>query len=263
MVFVKTAEEVKEIEDLLAKGQFTTESVTIEFRTTKEFVRSVLAPCFEPADEPIAFANVSRWQSAFCGEFDCGIVSVRCRYKGQEGSAMLLLVTSGDTPNAIGREMWGCAEKGGTAQLYFDGQRAYAYSARNGTRLIEINAEFGPDLGPQPMMENLTFELKAQPHTTGRGLQNDVIMSALLSKETYQVYREGTGSLTFRGTVFDPLDEIPIVSVGKTYYNEGEWLWTTSFFDELPDRQAYMPFIYGQKYDDLRHFNRPTRFAKG
>ena len=66
MSFVKTAEQVREIEDLMARGQFTTESVTVEFTTTKEFVRSVLAPCFEPADEPIAYANVSRWQSALC-----------------------------------------------------------------------------------------------------------------------------------------------------------------------------------------------------
>jgi acetoacetate decarboxylase len=262
MVFVRSAQEIKEIEDLLAEGRFTTESVTVDFTTTREFARSVLAPCFEVPDEPTGYANVSRWQSAYCGEFDCGIVAMRCKYKGQDGAVMLLLVTSGDTPNAVGREMWGCAEKGGTACIYFDGADSYSYSARNGTRLIEIDAKFGPDRGPQPPATNMTFELKAQIHTLGRGLQHPVIISGLLSKENYRAYREGTATLKFNGNAFDPLNEIPVVSVGTAYYAEGEWIWTTDFWEELPDTDAYKPFIFGQKYDDLRLFHRPMRHAQ-
>ena len=46
MGFVKTPEEVKEIQALLSKGRFTVESVSIEFETTFEFLRKVLPPCF-------------------------------------------------------------------------------------------------------------------------------------------------------------------------------------------------------------------------
>ena len=259
MGFVKTAAEVAEIEELLSKGQFTTESLTIEFRTSQEFVRSVLAPCFEPADEPIAYANVSHWQSALCGEFDCGIVYLKCRYKKFEGTTMLTLFVSGDTPVTIGREMWGEGKKTGTAQLFFDGHEAYGYAERNGVRLIEINAELGPDLGPS-RAENLDFELKAQPHTTGRGFQNDVVLSCLKTDESYRVNREGTGKLKFAGTKFDPLDTIPIASVGKAYYSEGASCWTVPWFDVLANQDAYKPYIYGQNYDDFRYFARPARF---
>ena len=260
MSFVKTAEQVREIEDLMARGQFTTESVTVEFTTTKEFVRSVLAPCFEPADEPIAYANVSRWQSALCGEFDCGIIYLKCKYGEREGTTMLTLFVSGDSPVTIGRELWGEGKKLGTAQLYFDGQQAYGYSERNGVRLIEINAEFGPDLGPSKSTGLLDFELKAQPHPSGRGFQNGVNLVCLEIEEDYRVTREGTATLKLAGSQFDPLDTIPIVSVGKAYYAEGGSCWTVPFVHELENPDAYKPFIYGQKYDDFRLFPKAARF---
>ncbi|AFL50320.1 acetoacetate decarboxylase [Sinorhizobium fredii] len=260
MSFVKTAEQVKEIEDLMARGQFTTESVTVEFTTTKEFVRSVLAPCFEPADEPIAYANVSRWQSALCGEFDCGIIYLKCKYGEHEGTTMLTLFVSGDSPVTIGRELWGEGKKLGTAQLYFDGQQAYGYSERNGVRLIEINAEFGPDLGPTKSNNSLDFELKAQPHPSGRGFQNGVNLVCLQIEEDYRVTREGTATLKLAGSPFDPLDTIPVVSVGKAYYAEGASCWTVPFVHELENPDAYKPFIFGQKYDDFRLFPKAARF---
>lgn len=261
MGFVKTAEEVKEIQRLLADGKFTTEGVTIEFETTPEFVRSVLAPCFEPAGQPIAYANISRWQSAMCGEFECAIVFLKCRYKEHEGTTMLWIVVSGDMPVTIGREMWGEPKKTGSAQVYMDGHEFYGYAERNGKRLIEISAEFGENIGPV-VYQSLDFELKATPHVSGYGLQDDVVLTCMKNTENYSVRREGSGQLKFSGTEMDPLDSIPVVSVGKAYYSQGESSWIVPWFDTLPDRDAYLPFIYGQKYDDFRLFPQVARFKK-
>ncbi|MDT4875909.1 hypothetical protein FQZ97_1113130 [compost metagenome] len=52
------------------------------------------------------------------------------------------------------------------------------------------------------------------------------------------------------------------MSVGEAFYAEGASSWTVPWFDELPDRDAYVPFIYGQKYDDFRFFAKPKRFAE-
>ncbi|MFL1526261.1 acetoacetate decarboxylase family protein [Pseudomonas sp. O230] len=259
MSFVKTPQEVKEIEALLAGGRFTTESVSVEFQTTFEFLRAVLPPCFELPDEPTAIANVSRWQSAMCGEFDCGMILLNCKYKGQAGTTMLALYVSNDMPVSIGREMWGEGKKTANCQLYFDGDDAYGYAERNGVRLIEISAEFGPDMGPMST-SNLDFEIKAQPHVTGIGLQNDVVLNCMKTEENYRVTRSGTATLKLAGSVMDPLDTIPVVSVGAAFYAEGESSWTVPWFDELPDRDAYVPFIYGQKYDDFRFFPKAKRF---
>lgn len=261
MGFVKTPEEVKEIQALLSKGRFTVESVSIEFETTFEFLRKVLPPCFELPEKPTAIANVSRWQSALCGEFDCGVIYLNCRYKEFSGTTMLTLFVSGDMPVTIGREMWGEGKKLASSQLYFDGKDAYGYTERNGVRLIEIDAEFGPDLGPLET-SNYDFEIKAQPHVTGIGLQNDVVLNCMKTEESYRVTRVGKGTLKLTGTPMDPLETIPVVSVGEAFYAEGASSWTVPWFDELPDRDAYVPYIYGQKYDDFRFFAKPKRFAE-
>jgi len=257
--YVKTPAEIAAIEELLSKGQFTIENLAIEFETTREFARHVLAPCFELADQPTGFVSVNRWQSALCGEFQGGIVGLNCKYKGQDGYTMLTLFIDNDMPVSIGREMWGEGKKRGFSELYVDGANAYGYTERNGTRLIQIEAEFGPEMGPQKV-QNRDFELKAQPHTTGRGLQNNVVLSNFLTDEQYSSYREGTGTLKLQGTPWDPLDTVPVVSVGKAYLMSGQANWVVDSWDELPDPAAYVPYIYGQKYDDFTLFPQPKRF---
>lgn len=261
MGFVKTAAEVAEMEELFSKGQFTTESITVEFETTNEFLREVLPPCFDLPEKPICYANVSQWQSALCGEFDCGIIYLGCSYKGVEGTTMLTLFVSGDMPVTIGREMWGEGKKTGTARLYRDGNEVYGYCERNGVRLIEVEAILGPDLGPQKR-EMFDWELKAQPHTTGFGFQNEVVISCLNVAEDFHVTREGTGTLKLAGTDMDPLHTIPVVSVGAVSYGEGACCWTIPSWEVLKDDVDYRPWFYGQKYDDFRYFHQPKRFSK-
>ncbi|RMR46714.1 hypothetical protein ALP86_04285 [Pseudomonas amygdali pv. mori] len=49
-----------------------------------------------------------------CGEFDCVIVFLKCRYKEHEATTMLWIIVSGDIPVTIGREMWGEPKTGTT-----------------------------------------------------------------------------------------------------------------------------------------------------
>ncbi|NWE13652.1 acetoacetate decarboxylase family protein [Pseudomonas yamanorum] len=261
MSFVKTKEELQEIQRILSEGRCTIEALSIEFETTFEFLRAVLPPCFDLPETPTAIASVSRWQSELCGEFDCGIISLKCRYKELEGTTMLVLIVSGDMPVTIGREMWGEAKKTGIAQVYLDGHEAYGFCERNGARLIEIEAEFGENLGPSSS-EAYDFEIKAVPHSSGYGLQHEPILNCMKNQENLRVKRVGAGTLTLSGTALDPLHTIPVVSVGTAYYTEGESSWTVPRLEVLPDGEAYLPFIYGQKFDDFRLFRKPARFQK-
>ena len=119
----------------------------------------------------------------------------------------------------------------------------------------------GADLGPA--QNNVKdFELKAQPHTTGKGFQNKVVLSCLDTAEDFRVTRQGTGTLKLAGTAVDPLDTIPVVEVGGVSYGEGASCWTIPFWEELDDGHDYRPYIYGQKYDDFRLFNKARRFAR-
>ena len=68
--------------------------------------------------------------------------------------------------------------------------------------------------------------------------------------------------LKLAGTDVDPLDTIPVVEVGGVSYGEGASCWTIPFWEELDDGHDYRPYIYGQKYDDFRLFNKARRFTK-
>jgi acetoacetate decarboxylase len=261
MGFVKSKEEVKEIQEILSRGRCTIEAISIEFETTFEFLREVLPPCFDLPENPMGIATVSRWQSELCGEYDCGIISLKCRYDGIDGTTMLILVTTGDMAVTIGREMWGECKKPGISMVYMDGNDGYAFTERHGSRLIEIEAEFGPNIGPV-IETGYDFEIKAFPHTSGFGLQHDPILNIMHSEANYGVMREGRGTLRFNGTQFDPVHTIPVLSVGKATYTEGLSNWTSSRADVLVDGESYLPFIYGQKYDDFRMLRHPVRFRK-
>jgi acetoacetate decarboxylase len=261
MGFIKSKEEIKEIEAILSRGRCTIEAISIEFETTFEFLREVLPPCFELPEKPIGIASVSRWQSELCGEYDCGIISLKCRYDGMDGTTMLILVTTGDMAVTIGREMWGECKKPGVSMVYMDGNDGYGFTQRHGQRLIEIDAEFGPNQGPEK--ENAyDFEIKAFPHTSGIGLHSAPVLNVMYNDANYSVIREGKGSLRFNGTQFDPVHTIPVVSVGKATYVEGESNWTSPRADVLSNADDYLPFIYGQKYDDFRLMKHPARFRR-
>lgn len=62
------------------------------------------------------------------------------------------------------------------------------------------------------------------------------------------------------GTEFGPLNTIPIVSVDKAYYSQGESSWVVPWFDTLEDPDAYALFIYSQKFNDFRLFHKAQRF---
>ncbi|MDX8237964.1 acetoacetate decarboxylase family protein [Acinetobacter pittii] len=258
--FVKTKEEIQQIQEVYNKGRCTIECLTIEFKTTSEFLKEILPPCFDMPDDPIGYVSVSRWQSELCGEYDCGIIAFNCKYKGQEGTTMLSLIVSGDLPVVIGREMWGEAKKSGNCMLYKDGNQIYAYAQRNGLRLIELEAEIDEVLEPQNL-ENYDFELKAFPHSSGFGLHKGSCVNIMKNEEKNVLRLRGQGHINLKGTDVDPYDLIPIVEVRDATYTEGLSNWTISGVDELTfSDEELLPYIYGQKYDDVRFFRKPKRF---
>ncbi|HET6509118.1 MAG TPA: acetoacetate decarboxylase family protein [Baekduia sp.] len=256
MGYVRTPEEIERMRALLSPALFTLEGVSVEFETTEAFARQVLPPCFEP-DGARGLATVSRWQAGVCGEFDSAAVMLFARYGEVVGTYFLTLVVSGDMPVTIGREFWGEPKKLGAAHFYRDGDDVYAFGERNGTRIIEIEATFGPDLGPQEGRSH-TLEVTA-PLSHDASLAGDPVALVFDVRRSFTSTREGTGLLRLNGTPFDPVDEIPIVSVGAANHYTGESSYDEIARDALPDRERYLPYILGRSFDDLARFPRPRR----
>lgn len=256
--FVRTPEEIARIKEILGAGRFTTDGIEVEFETTPEFVREVLPPCLSPAEAPTGIINVSKWEGEMCGEFGGAIIWIRARHEAVEGLYCLLMLISGDMPVTLGREVWGECKKVGSMDLFRDGPYMFGYGERNGTRLIEVEAEFGPDLGPLKVTDTL-YELKAQFNATGDGLQYDPILVELRADGAYTNVREGTATVKLTGSRFDPVDEIPIVSVGTATHVIGESCYRAVRQFPQPDHDTLMPYILGRSYDDLALFRVPQR----
>ena len=256
MGYVRTAEEIAEIQNLVTRAHFTLEGVSIEFETTPEFARSVLPPCLEP-DGARGIVTVSRWQAGVCGEFESTAVMLNAKWGEYVGTYFLTLIVSGDMPVTIGRELWGEPKKLGTSQFYRDGNDVYAYGERNGTRLAQIDATFTEDLGPQ---EIASYALEVNGYLGhDASLAADPFVAAFLNTRRFGSVREGTGELTLTGTVFDPVDQIPVLATGRALHYTGESIYEEAARETLPDRESYLPYILGRSYDDLTKFRQPKR----
>lgn len=260
MGYVKTAEELevlKRAEHL--EPSYLVEGLRIAFETTPAFVRSVLPPCLEPAERPAALATANRYQKLVGGDFNSSCVFIEARHEGVPGWYCLTMLLTGEWGTVRGREIWGEPKKMAGIELHRDGAYAASYAERYGTRVIALDAELTEELGPQ-QASFLSYELKGFPAAVGFGLEYDPLLVVIASEASYASVRRGRGRISFQGTPHDPLDSIPIVSTGAaTLVGGGELKVIPKQVKSLPDRDAYLPFIYGRAYDDYPAFERPLR----
>jgi acetoacetate decarboxylase len=260
MGYVKSAEEVEEIQRHISPSTYVGDQLSVEFETTAEFVKYILPPCLDPPERPTGLVNVSRWQSTVAGEFDVAWVGVMARYGEIEGTYTVEMLLSGDTPVSIGRERLGEVKKRGEMGYFHDGPYIYGFGARHGVRVIEVTAKLGPDEGPEEASFH-TLELKAFPAAEGRGLEYDPLLVVRNSHATHRSVRRGSADITLRGTEFDPLDTVPIVSVGTATHVVGETVSAIGEKVSFANRDDYLPYVLGRHYDDLRLFPSPARYT--
>jgi len=254
--YVKSKEEVQRIEDFVAPSRFTCDEIGVYFKTTWEYAKSVLPPIFEPlGDEEAgtcdAYANVTQYESAYCGTFDGAIVSILCKYGDIEGYWMLTEIISPELPVAIGRELWGEVKKNGNGRIWRAGANVRATGDRRGIQVMEINADItGPDHGPHVVDSN-GFDIKMFPHSNGRGLQYPPLLNIWDIKYEYTSYREGTATLEWGHSKWDPTDTIPIVSVDKAIDAQFAGYWPLGQQIELEDPDnIYAGYMWGRGFDD-------------
>jgi inosose dehydratase len=79
-------------------------------------------------------------------------------------------------------------------------------------RLVEITAQVGDDLGPQET-ERVAFNYRSRPAANGVGLDGPAVLTEVRFATSIRRRREGSGTVALTGTVHDPVDEIPVVSL--------------------------------------------------
>ena len=263
MAYLKSAEDVAELKEFFARPGFVSESLTVEFTTTPEFVREVLPPCFEPVADPVGYVSIASYQSSGMGDFPCGWVFLAMSYQGTEGIFPIASYFGEATDITWIREVWGEPGKDSKTNLFADGDRRYGYSFRHGVRIIEAEVELGPEQvtdGPIDMPSHY-FELKMTLSSRDGGLEFDPVVVQMDVDEQASSYRIGTGSFDLRNSPFDPLGEIPIVSVGEASWKVSTSRYGITRYDSQADRDTYLPWAYADRYwDDPRKLSVPRRF---
>lgn len=248
MGFVKTAEEIARIEHALSHPRFVNgEMLSVEFLSDPDFVAAVLPPPLEPAGTPAVNAMIGRWQSNCVADFFGGAIYVAARHEGIEGRYVLAMYMDNDVPTIYGRDLFGEPKKLARSQLHRRGDSFNAWLERGGVRIIELRADLPEDLGPSEG-EGVNFNFKARPAANGVGLEEDAILTRATFQSIVRVARGGSGSLALRGTVHDPLDEIPVAEITGASYVECDLIARCESVATVP-ADVFIPYHHG-RHDD-------------
>ncbi len=249
MGFVKTPEEISRIEHALSHPRFVNgEMLSVDFLTDADVVAQLLPPPLEPGDSPLVSAMVGRWQSNCVGDFFGGAIYVSARHEGVDGD-----VRPGDVHGqrrarrSTGATSSASPRSSPTARCNRHGDVFTGHVDRGGVRIIELNAQLPTDLGAFDT-ESYNFNFKARPAADGIGLQEDAILTRAHFETRVCAGREGTGSVTLRGTVHDPLDELPIRSIVRASFIEVDLIGTCEAVATTP-AAVFAPYHHG-RHDD-------------
>jgi len=264
--FVKTDEELERIAAVLNPWRYVMDEIGCEFETTWEFARWVLPPCFEPLgneeeNRADAYVGILELDCPHFGPFDGDHIAIPCRFGDTEGSYLIHSVHSTDGHVHSGRDIWGGPKKLGTGRVFHDGDHHFAYSERLGRRLVEIEVELtGPELAPHTSASK-SFGLKMFPSATGRGLEYPPLLNIWDGQENAISLREGIGKLCWGHSEYDPVETIPIVSVGTARATRAEFFYNglTQVQVEDPDN-IYARYYWGTYMDDPTFERVPSRW---
>ena len=259
MGFLKTEEEVERIQASPHKPRFVNcEMLTVDFLSTPAFVASVLPPGLEPTELPRMTVLVGCWQSNCVGDFDGGAIYIEARHKDIVGDYVLSMYMDRDQSTIYGRELFGEPKKQCSTRLFRRGQRLNGCIDRCGTRLIDLDVELNTDHGPGEAV-GVNFSYKAFPATNGLGLEWDAALTVATFQTIMLVNGAGSGAVTLKGLVHDPLEDIEIVEVLCGGYIEGDLIAKCETVAHI-DAEAFLPYALGRT-DDWSALNteeRPT-----
>ena len=248
MGFVKTAEEIARIGRALQAVEFNGGAfLGVDFLSDPEFIRATLPPGLEAATTPRMSAMVCSFAGGSCGSFAGGAVYIAARHGAYEGNYTLAMYMNNDNAMLFGRDIIGEPKKLAQVTYAAVGARAHGSVARGGTTLIEIEAELGTEVPKDPITA-YDFNYKATFAANGVGLAQDPELTLTQLDLKVARHRTGTASLRLRGTVHDPLDDIPVREILTARLIEADFDARCRVLATVP-AASFLPYAYGRMPD--------------
>lgn len=245
MGYRRTPEELAAVRATLADVEFVGgESLSVDFLTRPDVVRDILPAELDPGAEPRVTVQVSRWRSSCVGDFAASAVYVSASHRGVAGGYVLTMWMDDDVPLLFGRDLYGEPKKIGTSTLWRNDGHMTGVLERHGTRLVEIEADLGPDRGPTEVVGR-NFNVKYELCPGGDALAGPpTLMMAEFAQRTTLV-RKGPAVLRLTGTVHDPLDDLEVLELRDAVYVETGMKATCVPLGPM-DPDAFLPLALGR-----------------
>lgn len=251
MGYVKTAEEIAELQSVLAKPQARDgRMLYIPFTTDESFVAEVLPPGLRPGGGP-ASLTVGEWRRSNAGPYRAAFLMVSAvpeQRKDLIGSYCLSFFINDDSAILFGRPMMGEPKKLADIDFAIRGTTLEARVRRFGTELVHVTATLGAELPVPEPSDTPAFWYKHQPAEDGHGLQYDPILVLQMNTQKPKRLVSSKAELVLKGTAHDPLEDVPMSQIGTAYYTEGDLFAACSVIQTV-DREKFLPYAFAG-YDD-------------
>jgi hypothetical protein len=239
-------------------------NVYLTFATTPEYARSVLPPCLEVTEDPQLTISFGSFMEIFDdypnrpGRDSAALIGVNARLGDVEGTYYLTVIEAEEVNVTTGREVWGMPKKIGTVDFWEDGRRLWAYVERKGHRLVELEAEVGPELGEQGLSTEIYFELRGHFAPDLSSVSSPELVVFEMPSDTYRFRELSHPHVVLAGSPFDrgvgtlPLGQFITggLSGGETGYR------VTQVRDLSGDGHDYMPYLLGRFYDTWEDYDK-------
>ena len=271
MSFVWSAEQVERYrafyQGIVTRGPY----AYLTFSTTQEYARSVLPPCLEVADAPQVTVGVGSFMEIYDdypnrpGRDTAALLSVNARLGDVEGTYYLGVIETEEVNVTTGREVWGMPKKIGSVDFWEDGRKLWAYAERKGHRLIEMEAELGPELGEQGSSTDYYFELRGHFSADLRDVTAPELVVFEMPSNTYRFRELSSPHLELAGSPFDRgYGTVPVGDFVSGGASGGETGYRIREIQNLAgDGHDYAPYLLARFYDewddyDVRAGRRPS-----
>ena len=243
--------------------QHTVRSLRALYTTHPEIVAALLPRPLTPAERPQIFVQFAHVAMQLGPErvvtVGAATVGVSCSHEGQFGYYVLAMPMEGEFVVIGGREKFGEPKK--IAQTRFelgdevDGRRRVnAQVTRQGVTFLEIDGLVGETVDSPKQFTEHFFCFKGMPtcepaKNTNGGFDGDVFLTRLVWQRDYSsVRRVHEPKLTLRESRFDPLVDVPVLSLDRMEFAEGRTQTSGEVVRAVPG-EWLAPF-WGQRYDN-------------
>ena len=257
MGFVKTPEEIAAIEAVIRAPRFVnSEMLSVVASVPLAWLAEVIPAPLEPDGDSARFM-VGRWQSNCVGNFTGGAVYLPARYTDSDGTVItgeyvLAMYMNSDSAILYGREVFGEPKRQAEIELHRGVNHAVGTIRRNGVEIMRVSGSLDRDLGPSET-SGANFNIKAQPETSGAGLEFDPILTLATFEVSLTAHREGSGAVALASTPHDYLGDIPIGEVRSAIWQEGDLIPATRQIATIP-KADFLPYFYA-RVDDYALLN--------